>query len=90
MNEETIQLIMQIITNYGPSVVAIVTMIISVITAVKKCKAVSSSSVEELRKMNKNLCEELAESKKENRDMKKLMAKVVAKQNHIHVVEKED
>ena len=87
MNQDVINVIVQIITNYGPSIVAIVTMIVSLVTAFKKLKLVSDEEVNTLKATNKTLSEELAESKKETRELKKLLTKAIAKQNKIHVPE---
>lgn len=78
MNQQTIDLIVELINNYLPSVVAVVVAICSMIVAVKKVTNVSNESVNTLKANNKALSSELAESKRENRELKKLLEEDIA------------
>ena len=78
MDQQTIDLIVELINNYLPSVVAVVVAICSMIVAVKKVTNVSNESVNTLKANNKALASELTESKKENRELKKLLEEDIA------------
>ncbi len=78
MDQQTIDLIVELINNYLPSVVAVVVAICSMIVAVKKVTNVSNESVNTLKANNKALSSELAESKRENRELKKLLEEDIA------------
>lgn len=80
---------MTVINNYLPSIVAVVTALASMIVAVKKVQGISKSSADELQKMNSALVKELSLEKKENRELKKLLAKTLAKAQGIKLPEKE-
>lgn len=80
---------MTIINNYLPSIVAVVTALASMIVAVKKVQGISKSSADELQKMNAALVKELSLEKKENRELKKLLTKTLAKAQGIKLPEKE-
>lgn len=87
MSPETQELIMTLINNYLPSIVAVITAICSMVVAIKKVKGISQNSAVELRKMNAALSRELTQSKKDNRELKALLTKTVAAQNKIHLPE---
>lgn len=89
MDQQTIDLIVEIINNYLPSLVAVIVAICTMITAIKKCKNVSDESVMSLKAMNKNLAEDNAEIKKENRELKKLLKETIASNKKIHLPESE-
>jgi hypothetical protein len=89
MSQESIEIIMTIINNYLPSIVAVVTALASMIVAVKKVQGISKSSADELQKMNAALVKELSLEKKENRELKKLLTKTLAKAQGIKLPEKE-
>lgn len=80
---------MTVINNYLPSIVAVVTALASMIVAVKKVQGISKSSANELQKMNAALVKELSLEKKENRELKKLLTKTLAKAQGIKLPEKE-
>lgn len=89
MDQQTTDLIVEIINNYLPSLVAVIVAICTMITAIKKCKNVSDESVMSLKAMNKNLAEDNAEIKKENRELKKLLKETIASNKKIHLPESE-
>lgn len=89
MSQESIEIIMTVINNYLPSIVAVVTALASMIVAVKKVQGISKSSADELQKMNAALVKELSLEKKENRELKKLLTKTLAKAQGIKLPEKE-
>lgn len=89
MDQQTTDLIVEIINNYLPSLVAVIVAICTMITAIKKCKNVSDESVMSLKAMNKNLANDNAEIKKENRELKKLLKETIASNKKIHLPESE-
>lgn len=89
MDQQTIDLIVEIINNYLPSLVAVIVALCSMITAIRKCKNVSDESVNSLKTMNKNLANDNAEIKKENRELKKLLQEAIASNRKVHLPESE-
>ena len=89
MDQQTIDLIVEIINNYLPSLVAVVVALCSMITAIRKCKNVSDESVNSLKQMNKNLAIDNAEIKKENKELKKLLKEDIASNRKVHLPESE-
>lgn len=84
MDQQTIDLIIEIINNYLPAVVAVVVSICAMVKAIKTCKKVGDDTTIDLKASNKKLAAELAESKKENREIKKLLEENLALQKKIH------
>ena len=89
MDQQTIDLIVEIINNYLPAIVAVIVSIVSMVTAIKKCKNVSDESILSLKAMNKNLVASNAEMRKENRELKKALKEVLASNRKIHLPESE-
>ena len=81
--QQITELILTIINNYLPAIVAIVVSFCAMYKAIKTCKSVGENSTSELKASNRRLANELAESKKENRKLTKLLEENIASNRKI-------
>lgn len=87
---ETLDTITQIILSYAPSIVAIITMICTVITSVKKISSTTKSSLDEvkiIKEDNEQLKAQMAAVLQENMMLKETIDSCINKLNHVAEVD---
>lgn len=77
--EETMKQIIDLILLWGPSIVSIITMICTVIVAIKKVNNSNSSNLKETQKLR----DETHQIMKENAELKKQLNKILNKVYHV-------
>lgn len=79
MTQEQIQMIIDLILQWGPSIVSIITMICTVIVAIKKVHNSNDANLKETRKLENKMNQVL----EENAELKKSIRKITHKIYHV-------
>ena len=86
----------EIILAAAPAITAVLGIIVSLIAGVKRIKQANRDTLEECRKQNASIRENVAqiaqnneELRQENAELKRDLRKVMAKLNHVHFEDKE-
>lgn len=79
MTQENIQMIIDLILQWGPAVVSIITMICTVIVAIKKVSNSNDTNLKETRQLEKKMGQVL----EENAELKKTIRKIMHKIYHV-------
>lgn len=79
MTQENIQMIIDLILQWGPAVVSIITMICTVIVAIKKVSSSNDTNLKETRKLENKINSVLDE----NAELKKTLRKITNKIYHV-------
>ncbi len=89
-----ISAIQEIIIAAAPAITAIIGIIVSLVAGIKRIKQANRDTLEECRKQNAAVIENVAqiaqkneELQRENEELKKDLRKMVAKLNHVHIID---
>lgn len=89
-----ISAIQEIIIAAAPAITAIIGIIVSLIAGIKRIKQANRDTLEECRKQNASVIENVAkiakdneELRQENEELKRDLRKMVAKLNHVHIID---
>lgn len=89
-----ISTIQEIIIAAAPAITAIIGIIASLVAAVKRIKQASRDTLEECRKQNAAVVENVAqiarnneELRQENEELKRDLRRMVAKLDHVHIID---
>ena len=89
-----ISAIQEIIISAAPAITAIIGIIVSLIAGIKRIKQANRDTLEEVRSKNAAIVENVAqiaqnneELKRENEELKRDLRKIMAKLNHVHIID---
>lgn len=89
-----ISAIQEIIIAAAPAITAVIGIIVSLIAGIKRIKQANIDTIEECRKQNAAVVENVAqiaqkndELTRENAELKRDLRKVMAKLNHVHLID---
>lgn len=89
-----ISAIQEIIIAAAPAITAIIGIIVSLVAGIKRIKHDNTKTLDEIRDKNAKVIENVAqiaqnneELKRENEELKRDLRKVMAKLNHVHIVD---
>jgi len=89
-----ISAIQEIIISAAPAITAIIGIIVSLVAGIKRIKQANRDTLDEIRSKNAAIVENVAqiaqnneELKRENEELKRDLRMMVAKLNHVHIID---
>lgn len=94
MKTMEISQITEFIIAAAPAITAVIGIIISLVAGIKRIKQANKDTLDEIRNKNAKVIENVAqiaqnneELKRENEELKRDLRKVMAKLNHVHIID---